>query len=246
MTNRIEPTPEITLRIPGTWSSFEELDKSLPDGYRLGPDGLLLPDGSQIELSAMKPDQQFPSIFRSSCRKPPQESELEVIHRYQVKIGLMAPGGSLESALRAMRAAAALVRAGAAGVFIDNSGLAHGGSDWISMADDGGPDAISFAFVAIYHSPQEFWTMGMHVLGYPDLRMSAAEIDHRGEMVVETIRYICRGDRPVDVGHTLADEYGPRFQVVEKLSGNLDYPGPMYNPYGQLKMVSAKDIADGN
>ncbi|MDB5391081.1 MAG: hypothetical protein JWM11_6727 [Planctomycetaceae bacterium] len=249
----METAPEITLRIPGDWSSFEELEERLPNGYQLRPEGLLLPDGSQFELSAMQPDRQFATIFQSACRKPPSESELAVVRRYRVKIGLMAPGGSLESALRAMQAGAAFVQAGAAfvqagaaGVFIDNSALAHGGSDWIKMTADGGSDAISFAFVSIYHNPREFWTMGMHVLGYPDLRMSSADIDDRGETVVETIRYICRGDRQVDVGHTLADEYGPRFQVVAKLDGEFDATSPMHNPYGQLKIISAKDIADGN
>ena len=145
-----------------------------------------------------------------------------------------------------MQAAAALVQAGAGGVFIDNSAIAHGGSDWIEMTEDGGPEAISFAFVSIFHNPREFWTMGMHVLGYPDLRMSAADIEDKGEAVVDTIRYICRGDRPVDVGHILADESGPRFQVVAKLAGEFEPTSPMHNPYGQLKIIRAKDIADAN
>lgn len=244
--NRIETTPEITLRIPGDWSGFKELEDRLPQGYQLGPEGLVLPDGSQVELSVQKPDQQFASIFQSACRKPPQESELEVLRNYRVKIGLMAPGGSLEAALRAMQAAGAFVRAGAAGVFIDNSALAHGGSDWLAMTDDGGPDAISFAFVSIVHDPREFWTMGMHVMGYPDLRMNAADISDRGEAVVETIRYICGSGRTVDVGHILADEYGPQFQVVAKLKGEFEPSSPMHNPYGQLRIISAKDIASGN
>ena len=103
----------------------------------------------------------------------------------------------MDAALAMMQAAAAIVRAGGAGVFIDNSALAHGGSDWLAMTDDGGPDAISFAFVSIVRGPQDVYTMGMQVLGYPDLLMRAADVDERGETVIEIIRYICGGDRPV-------------------------------------------------
>ena len=56
----------------------------------------------------------------------------------------------MEAARTMMQAGAAVVRAGGAGVFIDNSTPAHGGgSDWLDMTEDGGPDALSFAFVAI-------------------------------------------------------------------------------------------------
>ncbi len=43
-----------------------------------------------------------------------------------------------------MRAAAAIMDAGGAGVFIDNSMLAHGATAWQAMTEDGSPDAISF------------------------------------------------------------------------------------------------------
>jgi hypothetical protein len=57
---------------------------------------------------------------------------------------------------------------------------------------------------------------------------------------------MCGGDRPIDVGHVLADEAGPRFQVVSKVQDEFEAQSVMHNPYGQLKLVSAKDIAEGN
>jgi hypothetical protein len=112
------------------------------------------------------------------------------------------------------------------------------------MTEDGSPDAISFAFAAIIRGRQDVYTMGMHVLGFPDLLMRSSDVDEPGETVVEIIRYICRGDRPIDVGHVLADECGPRFQVVDRVNDELD--GPMHNPHGRLKLVSANDIAQAN
>ena len=89
-----------------------------------------------------------------------------------------------------MQAGAALVRAGGAGVFIDNSTLAHGGQHWLEMTDDGGPDALSFAFVAIVRGKTEVWTMGMHVLGLRDVVMKRTDIEAGGFDIVEVIRYL--------------------------------------------------------
>ncbi len=240
------PTPEITLRIPGAWAHPGELVERLPDGFRLTPDALFLPDKTKIGFVPMPPDDQFPRIFESSCRRPPAADELAVVARYTVNVGLTGPGGSLESALTMMQAGAAIVRAGGAGVFNDNSTLAHGGGDWIQMTDDGGPDAISFAFTSIVRGRHDVYTLGMHVMGFPDLLMRSADVDEEGETIIEIIRYVCGGHRPIGIGHVLADEQGPRFQVVARTSDDFKPDSPMHNPFGRLKIVSAKDIAQGN
>src|SRR6516165_2623287 len=115
---------EIALRIPGTWSHPRELVQRLPEGYRLTGEALVLPDTSEVDFIAMKPDNEFAGLFRSSCRQPATAEELATVARYKVNACLCGPGGSKETARRMTEAASALVRAGGAGVFIDNSGLA--------------------------------------------------------------------------------------------------------------------------
>jgi hypothetical protein len=236
----------ITLRIPGSWSHPGELLERLPDGFRLAPDTLFLPDNTSIDFIPMPPDGEFPQIFESSCRRRPKDEELAVVDRYTVNVGLSGSGGSLESARTMMQAGAAIVRAGGAGVFVDSSALAHGGEDWIAMTDDGEPDAISFAFASIVRGRRQVYTMGMQAMGFPDLLMSPSDVDEQGRTIIEMIRYICSSGRPVDVGHILADERGPRFQVVARTSDDFDVRSPMHNPFGRLKIVSARDIAEGN
>src|SRR5690606_15690508 len=125
----------------------------------------------------MPPDGQFAQIFASSCREVPSEEERAIVDHYRVNVGLIGPGGSIDAARTTMRAAAAIIAAGGAGVFIDNSGLAHGGRLWQQMIDDGSTDAISYAFVAIVRGEREVWTMGMHVLGFPDLILARSDAD---------------------------------------------------------------------
>src|SRR5204863_2255888 len=155
-------------------------------------------------------------------------------------------GGSLGAAHTMMRAGAAVVQAGGAGVFIDNSTLAHGGGHWLEMTDDGGPDALSFAFVAIVRGKTEVWTMGMHVLGLRDVVMKRSDVETGGFDIVEVIRYLSRGEKPVGDGHVIADLAGPRFQAFTQDSPEERAGSPMHNPFGRLKLVSMRDIAETN
>lgn len=237
---------DIAFRIPGTWSGPKELIERLPMGHRLTPEALILPDGTKIEFGAMNADDQFAEIFRSSCREPASEEEQAKVNNYNVNVVLSGPGGLKDYARKMMEAASAIIKAGGAGVFIDNSALAHGGQAWLDMTDDAGPDALSFAYVSIIRGKSEVWTMGFHALGLRDIVMTRADVETGGFDIVEVIRYLARGDKPVGDGHILADLDGPRFRTVaiegdQKLAGS-----PMYNPFGRLKLVSMRDIAESN
>ena len=236
----------VDLRVPGPWSHPRELLDRLPAGCRLTPEWLELPDGKRVEFGAVPADEQFARIFRSSCRRPPTEEELATVDHYKVNVFLSGPGGSLDAARTIMQAGAAIVESGGAGVFIDNSGLAHGGQDWLEMAEDGGPDALTFAFVSIIRGDAEVWTMGMHVLGLRDIVMKRSDIEEDGFDIVEVIRYLAASEKPVDDGHVLADLDGPRFQAVAQDSPADLARSPMHNPFGRLKLVSIRDIAESN
>ena len=243
-----EPAATITvaLRIPGQWSHPRELLQRLPAGCRLTGEALILPDGTQVDFGAVPADDQFAKIFRSSCRQPATPEELATVDGYTVNVFLSGAGGSMQAARTMMQAGAAVVQAGGAGVFIDNCGLAHGAGQWLAMTEDGGPDALSFAFVAIIRGKADVWTMGMHVLGLRDLVMKRADIEVDGFDIIEVIRYLCRGDKPVGDGHVLADLDGPRFQAFTQDGAEELVGSPMHNPFGRLKLVSMRDIAETN
>jgi hypothetical protein len=237
---------EIALRIPGKWSHPRELVERLPKGYRLTGEALIFPDQRQVDFGAMEADDQFARIFRTSCRQPATADELATVDNYTVNVLLMGPGGSLASARTMMQAGAAIVRAGGAGVFIDNCALAHGGQHWLEMTEEGSPDALSFAFVGIVRGKTEVWTMGMHVLGLRDVVMKRADADADDRSIIEVIRYLARGEKPIDDGHVLADLNGPRFQAFAQPSPEGPAGSPMHNPFGRLKLVNMRDIAETN
>lgn len=234
------------LRIPGDWEHPGKLLERLPKGFRLTPEALSLPDGKKVEFIPMPPDNEFAQVFRSACGRSPTSSEQAVIDGYTVNVGLGGPGGSIDAALAMMQAGAAIVRAGGGGVFIDNSARAHGGGDWVEMTEDAGTDAISYAFTTIIRGRQEVYTMGMQAMGFPDLAMRPADVEERKETITDIIRYVCAGVKTMDVGHVIADENGPRFQILAKVSDEFAADSPMHNPFGRLRIVSMKEIAEGN
>jgi hypothetical protein len=60
----------IAFRIPGLWTHPKDLVEALPQGHRLTPEALILPDGTEVGFGAGAADDQFARIFRSSCRQP--------------------------------------------------------------------------------------------------------------------------------------------------------------------------------
>ena len=243
-----EPAPpvEVTLRIPGPWSHPREMLERMPAGYRLTEEALILPSGAKVELNFAQPDEQFPEIFRTSLRRPATTEELAIADHYEVNVLLTGPGGSLTAAQTMLDAGAAFVQAGAAGVFIDNCGLSFGGELWLQMAEDGSSDAVSFAFVNIIRGETEVWTMGFHVLGMRDIIMKRVDVEQGGFDIVEVIRYLAGGEKPVDDGHVIANLEGPQFQCFAQ-DGEVRTAGsPMYNPFGRLRLVCMRDIAENN
>ena len=109
------------LRIPGTWRHPSELRARMPEGFRLTSQAVILPDGVEIDYTLLPPDDQFAKVFQSACRHPATREEMRRVHRYTIGVGLSGPGGSMAAALTMMQAGGAIVRAGGAGVFVDNS-----------------------------------------------------------------------------------------------------------------------------
>lgn len=146
-----------------------------------------------------------------------------------------------------LEAGAAIVAAGAGGVLIDNCGLAHGGQNWLGMADDGRPDAVSFAFVGIVRGDDEVWTMGMHVLGLRDIVMKRDDIELHDYDIVEVIRYMAAAEKPIENGHIVADtDAQPQFQAIAQPDAEGPEGSPMFNPFGRLKLISLRDIGQSN
>lgn len=240
------PAVSITIRIPGVWRTPQSLSERLPSGYIFELNTLVMPDSTRIALRSVPPDNQFGHIFSISCRQLPTAKESRAIKNYTANILLTGPGGSPESAYKMMEAAGAVIDAGGAGVFIDNSALSHGGQAWKELVDAASLDSISFAFVTIVHGKSGLKTVGMHVLGLPDFELPSNDPFVEEERMISIIRYACSSDTPILPGHIITDEAGPKFHTVKSGRDEFHSQHPMFNPFGYLKLISTRDIGESN
>src|SRR3989304_916405 len=230
--------PEVTLRIPGTWSGPEELIERLPRGCSATAEALVLVDGSTFELHALRADEEFPRIFAGSCPKLPTEDERERIETYQVNLCLTGRGGSIAAARQLMAAAAAVLVAGGAGVFVDNSGIAHGATDWLALLDDADDGGVYWAFVNTVQTDEELYSVGMHVLGFRDAVIPAAgneEYDCRA--LHSFLGYTALSGVTLEDGDVVGDTGLPTYPVHAQADARFSADTPMFNRYGRWRLV---------
>jgi hypothetical protein len=145
-----------------------------------------------------------------------------------------------------MKAGAAIVQTGAAGVFIDNSMLAHGATLWTEMSNVCDIEAISFAFVGVIRGKTEVRTMGMNVLGKPDLTMSRQDFNDNTDSMIDLIRYVCSTEKPIGDRHIIAMEMGTQFQSRVVETDDAPVGSHLHNPFGRLQLVNLKAIGESN
>lgn len=229
--------PEVTLRIPGTWSRPEEFYERLPRGCRCTENSLVLVDGAEFELNVLPADEEFPRIFAGSCPKLPTESERERIENYKVNICLTGRGGSIEAAKRLMAAGAAVLSAGGAGVFVDNSGIAHGATDWLKLHDSADDGGVYWAFIIAARSEDQVYSIGMHILGFRDAIIPATgnhEYDSR--TLHSFLGFTAFSGAKLRDGEMVGDPVLPTFRVHTQADDRFEADAPMFNPRGRWRL----------
>jgi hypothetical protein len=231
--------PEIVLRIPGSWLGPEYLARALPADHHYADDRLRLPDGQEVEVIALRPDDEFPRVFTGACRRRPSRRDLRTIRDYKVNVCLACPGGSVDSAIRMLRAGAALVRAGGAGVFVDNSGRAHPSRDWLDLAEIPDDGNAYHAFVSLFVGHEDLWSVGMHVFGLCDGAIRRGGDDESACLDLTTfLGYTLLPDVVIADGDFAGDyeDSPPRF-LLRKEATTFPPPGsPLHNPYGRWRL----------
>ncbi len=237
--------PRIVMRIPGRWESPDQLAKALPAGYRLTRGRLHMPDGDRLDVIPRPPDRKFPKVFANACRRAPSARDRDAVKNYTANMCMASRGGSIDAAWRMIRAAEAVVRAGAAGVFIDNSGVAHGSDAWLEICEQPDEEAALWAYVLAVRGEEELWSLGMQVFGLRDVAMPRSGDDEQDAYTLHTfLHYTMVAPNRVADGDLLADEEVARFRAQKEEFSRFPPGNPMHNPYGvwRLEPVEATGI----
>lgn len=254
-----EPQVTIELRVPGPWVSPEQLAAALADrntGYELG-DGVLIDTltREEFEIGVTEHDNQLGPIFRGGHQGRMSEEELLAVGAHAVKVHVIGPGGSSKQAQRVMQAAAALVRAGGYGVFVDNSGNCHGPDDFLKLADDPDDGGVYWAFVATTNSERLVFSVGMHCLGYRDVDMYDPPGDDYEHWLAlnEFMGYMTRSGREIHDGDhagggTAPGAGLPEFVIRSAPCTRFAEGTAFFNPFGiwQLRRAGPITARDGS
>jgi hypothetical protein len=231
------------LRIPGRWISPKQLAEQMPGRYRLEPYQedfvLITPDGNRYFVEMKPADDEFVEIFASGCGREPLEEEIEGIEHYTFNACVRFPVGTVDLCRLMLLHSNAILDAGGFGVFVDNSGIAHGRSDWNKLAmapDDGG---AFWALVICYGDATSLYSVGMHMLGFRDGEMPRTGNDQADDQALRMfLSYAYRSGAEIKDGEEAGDEEGGTFLIRLVPDTRMPEDAPMYNPLGRYKLVA--------
>jgi hypothetical protein len=254
--------PRITLRIPGPWTSLEQLRLALAKadaGYIIPtsePDPafapastldsagevylLHQPSGQRFALSAMGRDDEIIELFAGTGRM--KSHELRALEKHQVKVFVTGPGGSHEAARTFLAIGKAFIKAGALGIMVDNSGNTHGPQDWLDLARDKKMGGMYWAFVSVTASKEEVWSAGMHCLGFRDAELlDPFDPKTSGMMMHEFLGYTYQSGVAISDGDPIGSPDGPEFILRHIECTRFAKDTPWHNPYGVWRLEKFKD-----
>jgi hypothetical protein len=251
--NTADCLPRIFLRIPAPWGSVQEATDALKKaktGYAFQltdrpEDAALvhLATGRKFEIVSNGPDDQIADIFAESGRM--SESEIRELADHAVKLFITGPGGSLDAARDMLAAGAALIKAGAFGVMVDNSGTAHGARDWLQLAGDKQLGGMYWAFVAVTATEEEVFSTGMHCLGFRDAELpTPASRREGGTIMHEFLGYSYQSGAVILDDEVLGEENEPEFRVRHLSCTRFPPDSPWYNPYGAWRLEKYTEDED--
>ncbi len=237
--------PEIQLRIPGPWTTHDAFADALrhkSTGYAMDDQGLFhIASGLRIQMSVTEHDDQIAGIFEDTGRL--SKREIKAIQQHNVKVHITGPGGSVANARTMMDAASAIAKAGGAGVFVDNSGCAHGVDDWLKLAGDPQPGGLYWAYVAVTAAPDEVWSCGMQCLGFRDASLPDPPPNRElaGFIVHNFLGYVYQSGMEIKDGDTLGGETGAMFRAVHTECTRFEPDSPWFNPFGIWRLEPILD-----
>jgi len=148
-------------------------------------------------------------------------------------------GGNDSAARKMMTGAAALIHAGGAGVFVDNSAEAHGGRDWLALAHPENRETGPLrAFTSLVRGKDGVFSIGIHVLGCRDAVIPGTANDQADrDLMLRFLRYSIEQGKALHDGFVFEDVNASSFRLKHRQSERFRPDHPMNNPFGQWQLV---------
>jgi hypothetical protein len=190
-------------------------------------------DVCEVELYDHDPDlaQAFARAGRSSLGK----EDLTAIAAHTYTVYLKTAGGTVEAARGIMAAAGAVLRAGGIAVKVESASVAHSARQWMDLASRGDREALYRAFVVLVGSraARQFYSCGMHNLGYPDALVAGDDPDAAASLLQTFLSYLLLEDPALASGHTFSTSAkAPHYRLTLEPCTIFQPDNLFHNPFG--------------
>jgi hypothetical protein len=229
--------------IPGSWMSRPELVQALAssgDGYLLGTDTLRHADTGEIYGVDIYPyDETLRHAFALAGGRALSEDDLRRIDTHTSTLYLIGHGGSPASAHAMMRAATAVLQAGGIAVKVESSGIAHSARTWLDLTGETAPEALYQAYVSLVRSELQYYSCGMHVLGYRDVEAPAELEPAMATRLLETfLLYTLQPRVALRDGDTFStDAASARWRLGQVECTEYAPDDLFFNPFGMWRLT---------
>ena len=237
----------------GTWSSFDAVERALPDGFEL-----------DREYSILEADDRMPRAFEVSADRvhPSMTDDDEAaIAKHTAVAYILSPRLPAKDALwisgRVLQLIAALLDDGALAVKCESAGIAHGAERWRELAKRARKkslldraSALRLAFVRRPLGADDLlYSCGMHLLGARDIEVPASdEVMADVEWIDLLATYILAEtpERGIHDGEGFRREEGGERRILRERKCTRYEPDDFFhNPYGYWRLAS-RSMRDGN
>lgn len=190
--------PNIVLCIPGCWQSTHKLSTLLRNQNIFYSNGILvnLETSKQYKVELYEHDERLGEAFLIAGQTSFNKEDICVINSHTYAIYIIGKGGSIESAMNMMRLADKVLQSGGLAIKIESSGIAHNKSDWGILSTHNSVDALYYGYVALLTGKEQYYSCGMHNLGFSDASISRSISPNVAEQDLETFLIYLLQEKP--------------------------------------------------
>jgi hypothetical protein len=238
-------TPRTVIGVPGHWADRSEIVTSIATrsaGYLFAGAAMVkIGTEESFGLEVYEHDPRLKKAFLVAGGKWFPAADLDWIESHTFTLYLVAEGGSVPAARAAMHAANGLLKAGGIAVKVESTGIAHRADQWAECCSRNDLASLLWTFVTYIGGKGNYYSCGMHNLGYPDAVIEA-EIppDDAAGLLHKFLAYQLIENPTLKDRETFSIQSdAPRYRMFHEPCAIYQTDDLFHNPFGIWKLVPA-------
>lgn len=227
--------------IPGQWKSRTDLVQAiaaLSDGYLFAGQIIMKLNSDEVfELEIYNHNTALIEAFRFASQGNFSEELLSQIGDHTFTLYVIGKTGCLENVQSITSVTKALLRSGGLAAKVENSGIAHSKTYWLSINQEYYYDLFN-TYITYGREEKFYYSCGMHVFGLPDAIVEIHLVPEAAADLMASFLQYCLIENPeLKNGQTFSMGTDTPIYELEKLECvHFDSNSLLHNPHGIWKL----------